>query len=111
MERPVKGDIVVLPFPFSDLSSSKRRPALVLASLEGEDCILAQMTSTERKNNYTLSLKDQECKEGSLRKQSYIRTDKIFTANKILIEYRIASITEKKKKEVEQKIIEIITKE
>jgi mRNA interferase MazF len=33
MERPVKGDVVVIPFPFSDLSASKRRPALVVADL------------------------------------------------------------------------------
>jgi len=38
--EPVKGDVVVIPFPFSDLSQSKRRPALVLAALEGDDVIL-----------------------------------------------------------------------
>ncbi|MDL5503395.1 MAG: hypothetical protein QSU88_09280 [Candidatus Methanoperedens sp.] len=31
MARFVKGDVVVVPFPFSDLSQSKRRPALVIA--------------------------------------------------------------------------------
>lgn len=35
----VKGDVVVVPFPFSDLSRAKRRPALVVAELEGEDRI------------------------------------------------------------------------
>jgi len=38
--KPVKGDVVVIPFPFSDLSQSKRRPALVVATLEGDDVIL-----------------------------------------------------------------------
>lgn len=33
----MKGDIVVIPFPFSDLSGSKRRPALVIANLTGDD--------------------------------------------------------------------------
>ena len=45
MGKFVKGDIVVIPFPFSDLSSSKRRPALVLAGLKGNDIILCQITS------------------------------------------------------------------
>ncbi len=37
MERFVKGDVVVVPFPFSDLTQAKRRPALVIAELEGKD--------------------------------------------------------------------------
>lgn len=41
----VKGDIVIVPFPFSDLSQSKRRPALVVAKLTGDDLILCQITS------------------------------------------------------------------
>lgn len=42
MARFVKGDIVVVPFPFSDLTQTKRRPALVLAELDGDDVMLAQ---------------------------------------------------------------------
>jgi mRNA interferase MazF len=41
----IKGDVVVIPFPFSDLTQSKRRPALVIAELEGDDLILCQITS------------------------------------------------------------------
>lgn len=41
----VKGDVVVVPFPFSDLSAAKRRPALVVAALSGNDVILCQITS------------------------------------------------------------------
>jgi hypothetical protein len=45
MAKFVKGEVVVIPFPFSDLSGSKRRPALVLADLPGADLILCQITS------------------------------------------------------------------
>ncbi len=45
MGRFVKGDVVIMPFPFSDLSASKKRPALVVASLAGDDVILCQITS------------------------------------------------------------------
>jgi mRNA interferase MazF len=45
MARFVKGDIVVVPFPFSDLTQAKRRPALVIAELKGNDVILCQITS------------------------------------------------------------------
>jgi len=40
MGRFVKGDVVVVPFPFSDLAMSKRRPALVIANLAGDDLVL-----------------------------------------------------------------------
>ena len=43
MEQFVKGDVVVVKFPFSDLSQVKRRPALVLAGLEGDDDRYAQL--------------------------------------------------------------------
>jgi mRNA interferase MazF len=43
--RFVKGEVVVVPFPFSDLTASKRRPALVIADLDGDDVILCQITS------------------------------------------------------------------
>ncbi len=109
MEELVKGDIVVIPFPFSDLSFSKRRPALVLANLEGEDCILAQITSAKKQTRYTLLLKGEDCKKKNLRKESQIRTDKLFTANKLLIDYKLDSLNNNKQKEVEQKIIEILT--
>jgi mRNA interferase MazF len=36
----MKGDVVVVPFPFSDLTQAKRRPALVISALEGDDLIL-----------------------------------------------------------------------
>jgi mRNA interferase MazF len=54
MEKFVKGDIVVIPFPFSDLSGSKKRPALVLANLQGDDIILCQITSRRPKINMLL---------------------------------------------------------
>ena len=41
----MKGDVVVVPFPFSDLSANKKRPALVVATLTGDDVILCQITS------------------------------------------------------------------
>ena len=52
MARFVRGDVVVLPFPFSDLSESKRRPALVITELLRNDIILCQITSliSNRKN-------------------------------------------------------------
>ncbi|MEN6379408.1 MAG: hypothetical protein ABFD15_07510 [Methanofastidiosum sp.] len=54
MGRFVKGDVVVVPFPFADLTDSKRRPALVIAGLIGNDILLCQITSQTINDNYQL---------------------------------------------------------
>jgi mRNA interferase MazF len=88
MERFVKGDIVVLPFPYSDLSSSKRRPAMVLADLNGDDIIPCQITSQFVKDNYAIALDSSGFKKGSLNKPSNIRPNRLFTAEKTLLPAR-----------------------
>jgi mRNA interferase MazF len=57
MANFVKGDVVVVPFPFSDFTDVKRRPALVVAELSGDDLILCQITSQNVKDSYFLSMK------------------------------------------------------
>ena len=109
MERFVKGDIVVVPFPFSDLSSSKRRPALVLADLIGDDIILCQITSKNIKDMYSVYLTEQDFSIGSLHKPSNIRPNRIFTADKNIILRRIGKIQKIKSKEVSQIICNLLS--
>ena len=100
MEEFVKGDVVVLPFPFSDLSKSKKRPALVVANLEDQDIILCQITSEVRVDNYSIVLSNNDFKKGSLNLTSIIRPNRLFTADKSIILYKIGSLKESKIKEV-----------
>lgn len=51
MAKFIKGNVVVVPFPFSDLTQAKRRPALVISKLEGDDIILCQITSQAVKDD------------------------------------------------------------
>jgi mRNA interferase MazF len=60
MERFVKGDVVVIPFPFSDLTRAKRRPALVIAELKGDDLILCQIPSQSVKDRYAVSISEDD---------------------------------------------------
>ena len=52
----VKGDVVVLPFPYSDLSQAMRRPAVIVAVLSGGDVILCQVTTQTVSDADALSL-------------------------------------------------------
>jgi mRNA interferase MazF len=62
----IKGDVVVIPFPFSDLSGTKKRPALVLADLPGDDILLCQITSQNTRDNFAISLASGDFSNGSL---------------------------------------------
>jgi len=108
MEALVKGDVVVLPFPYSDLSSSKKRPAVIIAILEGDDIMLCQITSRERFDKYAIKLKDSDFKQGKLNLNSYIRPNRIFTADKSIIMYKIGSIKDTKFQEVTEGVIKIL---
>ena len=90
MGRFVKGDVVIVPFPFSGLSLSKRRPALVLANLAGDDLILCQITSQSVRDSYSLELLDSDFDSGSLYKPSNIRPNRLFTADRHIVLTKLA---------------------
>lgn len=108
MGRFVKGDVVVVPFPFSDLAQAKRRPALVLAELEGDDRILCQITSRGIRDRYAVELDDNDFEAGGLRRESNIRPNRIFTANVRIILYRVGHLKLEKVNEVVEKLVEIL---
>ena len=79
-------------FPFSDLSDSKRRLALVLVNLKGDDIILCQITSQTVKDYYAISLTSKDFDRGELKQNSNIRPNRLFTADKKIILYKIGKI-------------------
>ena len=108
MAEFIKGDIIVIPFPFSDLSDSKRRPALVLADLPGNDIILCQITSKHGKDNYSIPLTENDFLTGSLPVLSNIRPTRIFTADKTIIIRKAGSIKPELKNQVLKALANIL---
>ena len=109
MGRFIKGDVVVLPFSFSDLSDAKRRPALVVAALTGDDVILCQITSQNITDSYAVQLLQIDFDEGKLTRDSNIRPNRLFTADSRIVLYRAGIIKTEKMQEVVEKIVEIVT--
>lgn len=85
MGKFVKGEDVVVPFPFSDLSASKKRPALVVATLSGDDVILCQITSKTISDSYAVPLANTDFETGTLHQDSNIRPNRPFTADSNII--------------------------
>ena len=81
MGMPSKGTIVTINFPFSDLSSTKRRPALVLASVKKGDVILCQITSKPYSDPAAIVITANDFNQGTLNRESFARPGKLFTAH------------------------------
>ena len=104
----VRGDIVVLDFPFSDLSQTKRRPALVIATLKGNDLILCQITSQIRDDEYAIRLDQADFVSGGLNQSSQLRPNRLFTADVGIVAYRAGRISGAKLTEVTDRLMAII---
>ena len=89
MVAPTVGAVVLVPFPFSDLSRAKLRPAVVLAGAGRGDWILCQVTSNPYGDPRAVMLGDSSLAGGSLRVTSYARPGKLFTANSSLMVSRV----------------------
>ena len=104
MEGFIRGDIIIIEFPYSDLKNVKRRPVLILKVPKGEDVIVAQITGDSYEKPVEIILKKEDFKQGSLKRDSYIRIDKISSIEKSLIKYKAGSLKQEKINEVIDKI-------
>jgi mRNA interferase MazF len=89
----VAGDIVVINFPFSNLAGGKPRPALVVSPSGENDYILCQITSKSYGSQNSVQITENDLTQGILPVISYIRPDKLFTADNTLIKKKIAKIS------------------
>jgi mRNA interferase MazF len=108
--RFVRGDVVVLNFPFSDLSQTKRRPALVIAVLTGNDLILCQITSQARADEYSVSLESTDFVSGGLNQSSRIRPNRLFMADSGIIAYRVGQVSDAKLGDTVDRLVAILRK-
>lgn len=93
MVSPSAGAVVLVTFPFSDLSQTKLRPAVVLAKASANDRILCQITSNAYSDPRAIRLANDDFSSGALRVISYARPAKLFTANNTLIVAQVGSLT------------------
>ncbi len=104
MEGFVKGDVIIIEFPYSNLRDVKRRPVLILKVPKGEDVIVAQITGESYENYAEMPLKKEDFKQGGLKRVSYIRIDKIASIEKYLIKYKAGSLKQDKFNKIIDKI-------
>ena len=106
-----KGNVVLFPFPYTDLSDRKLRPCLVLSEEMGDDIMLCQITSQRlRKDEYSVDMKPADTTDGTIMIDSYIRANMIFTAAKAQIRKKLCKVKDDKYRQVVTAIMRLIEK-
>jgi mRNA interferase MazF len=105
---PQPGQVVAVRFPFSDLSSSKFRPAIVLADAGKGDYILCAITSNAYADPHPVILDASDFAVGGLRVRSYARPGKLFTASTSLFARVEGQLTADALKQVSNAVVEVL---
>ncbi|MFN9175892.1 MAG: type II toxin-antitoxin system PemK/MazF family toxin [Synechocystis sp.] len=102
------GSIILVTFPFSDLSQSKLRPAIVLANAGNQDWVLCQITSNSYADTSAIEIREANFTNGSLRLTSYVRPGKLFTANRGLISRKIGDLKQDKFRQIIKAVVDLL---
>jgi mRNA interferase MazF len=86
---PEQGDILLIPVPFTDLSSRKRRPVIVVSNdiynHKTGDIVVVAMTSNPLTVDYSFTITSSDLKRGELNRPGKVRVDKIYTLSQSII--------------------------
>ncbi len=104
MEKFAVGNVVLVSFPFSNLKGKKIRPALVLARVEFNNLILCQITSKPYSSRSAIRIESVDFEKGGLPVVSYVRPDKLFTADVSIIEKASGILTTKTKNDILERV-------
>ena len=106
-------DVVLISFPFSDLSASKKRPALVISNdgfnSRSEDVICCLITSNPEEVPHSVFISNKDVESGNLEFDSKVKPYKLFTADKTLIVKVLGRLNSEKFASVVKEINKIIS--
>lgn len=109
MTRYNRGDVVLVPFPFTDLSTQRQRPAVVLSGdrfhQSSHDVIIAAITSQPASlfTDYPL----QDWQSAGLLGPSVVRVGKLLTLHRALVRRRLGALTPSDLREVEKRLTQV----
>ena len=104
-------DIVLLPYPFTDMERKKVRPALVVSNdmlnKKSNDCIMLPLTSVIKDEPYSFLINEGDLSNGELLRPSCIRVDKIFTVEKRLIIMKVGTLNNTTFEKIKSELIKV----
>ncbi len=92
---PERGDLLPVPFPFTDLSAAKRRPVLALTNADSYGDFIALPVTSRPQSEHALPLAAADMVSGALPAASWIRINRIVTLNAGLVVKTVGRISER----------------
>jgi mRNA interferase MazF len=93
-----QGDILLIPIPFTDLSSQKRRPVIVISNnaynQKTTDIVVVAMTSNPAPADYSFTIASSDLDKGALHRPSRVRVDKIYTLSQSIAVKQFGRVNE-----------------
>jgi len=107
-----QGDIVKVPFPFSDLSNIRKRPVLILSKNKDneivDDVITCGITSNLKNTKYSIEIDNKDLEKGKIPIKSRIKIDKLFTLKQSIIEKKIAKVNQETFEKVREEFCNLV---
>jgi mRNA interferase MazF len=92
---PERGDLLLVPFPFTDLSAAKRRPVLAITAADRYGDFIALPVTSRPQTEHALPIATPDMVSGSLPAASWIRTNRIVTLNASLVIKTVGRVSER----------------
>ena len=109
---PKQGDILLIPIPFTDLSSQKRRPVIVISNdqynRKTNDIIVVAMTSNPQVTDYSLSITSSDLVEGALNRPGKIRVDKIYTLSQTIVAKTFGQVDDRTLSRIRRRLVNLV---
>ena len=88
-----RGELLLVPYPFTDLSATKRRPVLALTAPDGYGDFIALPVTSRPQTEHGIPIAAADLARGNLPAPSWIRTDRIVTLNTALVVKSIGTLS------------------
>jgi mRNA interferase MazF len=86
---PKQGDVVLIPVPFTDLTTHKRRPVIVISNDDYNDrtadIVVVALTSNPTPTDYSFTIDSSDLARGELNRPGKVRVDKIYTLSQSIV--------------------------
>ena len=109
---PKQGDMLLIPIPFTDLSSQKRRPVIVISNdqfnRKTSDIVVVAMTSNPQVTEYSLSITSSDLVAGALNRPGKIRVDRIYTLSQAIIARTFGQVDDRTLNRIRRRLVNLV---